>query len=153
MNHERRVVGHAGGWKEQMDTCVCGKPWPCEDARSKEWFRIRSLLAGENSTRFHREWNNICAQAEAGEFTWILQLRSIGIKAAHPDDGWVDRTTSSVHDFLTLQNPSFNDGLRVGELIAIGEPDHYRVRRVLSVQATRLSPLSFLLTPKYQIRK
>lgn len=29
MKHERRVVGHASGWQEQMDTCVCGKPWPC----------------------------------------------------------------------------------------------------------------------------
>jgi len=27
--HERRVVGHASGWKEQMDTCVCGQKWPC----------------------------------------------------------------------------------------------------------------------------
>ena len=27
--HERRVVGHASGWQEQMNTCVCGKPWPC----------------------------------------------------------------------------------------------------------------------------
>jgi hypothetical protein len=28
--HERRVVGHASGWKEHMDECVCGqKQWPC----------------------------------------------------------------------------------------------------------------------------
>lgn len=32
--HERRVVGHASGWQEQMDTCVCGKPWPCPSAVS-----------------------------------------------------------------------------------------------------------------------
>ncbi len=31
MKHERRVVGHASGWKEQMNTCVCGKPWPCSE--------------------------------------------------------------------------------------------------------------------------
>lgn len=29
IRHERRVVGHASGWQEQMDTCVCGQPWPC----------------------------------------------------------------------------------------------------------------------------
>jgi hypothetical protein len=29
MKHERRVVGHVSGWQEQMDTCVCGQPWPC----------------------------------------------------------------------------------------------------------------------------
>lgn len=32
--HERRVVGHASGWQEQMDTCVCGKPWPCASVAS-----------------------------------------------------------------------------------------------------------------------
>lgn len=32
--HERRVVGHASGWKEQMDTCACGRKWPCELARA-----------------------------------------------------------------------------------------------------------------------
>jgi hypothetical protein len=30
--HVRRIVGHASGWQEQMDTCVCGKPWPCSNA-------------------------------------------------------------------------------------------------------------------------
>lgn len=30
--HERRVVGHASGWHEQMNTCICGKRWPCPEA-------------------------------------------------------------------------------------------------------------------------
>jgi hypothetical protein len=30
MKHERRVVGHVSGWQEQMATCVCGQPWPCQ---------------------------------------------------------------------------------------------------------------------------
>lgn len=30
--HERRIVGHASGWKEQMDTCICGARWPCSGA-------------------------------------------------------------------------------------------------------------------------
>lgn len=32
--HERRVIGHASGWKEQMNTCVCGEKWPCLAAHS-----------------------------------------------------------------------------------------------------------------------
>jgi hypothetical protein len=36
MKHERRVVGHVSGWKEQMNTCVCGKVWPCIDSYSDE---------------------------------------------------------------------------------------------------------------------
>lgn len=34
--HERRVVGHVSGWQEQMNTCVCGKPWPCAELSSTE---------------------------------------------------------------------------------------------------------------------
>lgn len=36
VKHERRVVGHVSGWKEQMDTCVCGKPWPCPELESSK---------------------------------------------------------------------------------------------------------------------
>lgn len=32
--HERRAVGHVSGWQEQMDTCVCGKRWPCPELLS-----------------------------------------------------------------------------------------------------------------------
>lgn len=28
-NHMLRLVGHVGGYQEQMDVCICGKPWPC----------------------------------------------------------------------------------------------------------------------------
>jgi hypothetical protein len=34
--HERRVVGHVSGWKEQMNTCVCGRDWPCDLALTQE---------------------------------------------------------------------------------------------------------------------
>lgn len=42
--HERRVVGHASGWKEQMDTCVCGKPWPCSEV-SKGGSKLQAYVA------------------------------------------------------------------------------------------------------------
>jgi hypothetical protein len=37
--HERRVVGYASGQQEQMDTCVCGKPWPCPELRTSNPMR------------------------------------------------------------------------------------------------------------------
>lgn len=46
--HERRVVSHASGWKEQTDECVCGKPWPCpeltrpaEPPRAIQWSDVQ----------------------------------------------------------------------------------------------------------------
>lgn len=42
MKHERRVVGHVSGWQEQMNTCVCGKPWPCPDLQQpSQWIAYK----------------------------------------------------------------------------------------------------------------
>ena len=52
---------------------------------------------------------------------WIARLRVNGVKAAHPDDGWVDRPlfgAKTVH----FANPQFCDGLEPGDLVAIGQP-------------------------------
>jgi hypothetical protein len=50
---------------------------------------------------------------------WIEELRFRGVKAAHPDDGWVLRESNEV----TLTYPQFNDGLCVGDLLALGWPE------------------------------
>ena len=49
---------------------------------------------------------------------WMSQLRSDGFKAAHPNDGWVDRELNR----LTLIYPHFNDGLKVGDKVMLGWP-------------------------------
>lgn len=55
-------------------------------------------------------------QMESERQAWIADLRAQGVKAAHPDDGWVERETNKVH----LCYPDFNDGLEVGDLLALG---------------------------------
>lgn len=56
------------------------------------------------------------------ETSWVQALRDAGVKAAHPDDGWVKRNpdrSGHVH----LEYPQFKDGaLEVGDLIALGWP-------------------------------
>lgn len=34
--HEQRVVGHIDGRQERMPTCVCGKPWPCDEVSGQK---------------------------------------------------------------------------------------------------------------------
>jgi hypothetical protein len=70
---------------------------------------------------------------QAAEREWIAQLRSIGIKAAHPDDGWVKRDRSKHHDFVQFCYPQFDDGVKEGDRIALGWHDRYRVRIVQRV--------------------
>lgn len=49
-SHERRVVGHASGWQEQMDTCVCGQQWPCPKADIRALFN--KGIGVQNRNRF-----------------------------------------------------------------------------------------------------
>lgn len=67
---------------------------------------------------------------------WIADLRERGIKAAHPDDGWVDRDEDKIH----LCYPDFNDGLAVGGLLALGWPwQDTRIVRITGVSANRFA--------------
>jgi len=57
-------------------------------------------------------------EMEAEQDRWVAGLRAAGVKAAHPDDGWVDRVANSI----ILCYPQFNDGAGVGDVIALGSP-------------------------------
>lgn len=57
----------------------------------------------------------ICRDAASHEKRWIAAMRSAGLKAAHPDDGWVDRERNEVG----FCYPSFYDNPRVGDEIAL----------------------------------
>jgi hypothetical protein len=60
------------------------------------------------------------------ERRWCDELREAGIKAAHPDDGWVDREANTVR----LEYPQFVGPLAVGDVIALGQPEGYRLVRL-----------------------
>jgi hypothetical protein len=76
----------------------------------------------------------------AEERAWIERLRDEGVRAAHPDDGWVNREES----YVSLMYPQFNDGLATGSLLALGWPGDnkgvfsgYRIVRVTEIRCTR----------------
>lgn len=82
----------------------------------------------------------------ARECDWIDSLREQGVKAAHPDDGWVDRDENKVH----LAYPQFNDGLTVGDLLALGWDDKWRLVRV--TETSELQGLGGWLPPSLRDR-
>ena len=92
-------------------------------------------LCGSNGSvegnAFQSLWGQVCRDSHEREQQWIRGLRAAGIKAAHPDDGWVNRKDNTV----SFQYPQFNDGVKDGDLIALGWPDKYRIVRV--TKATR----------------
>ena len=86
---------------------------------------------------FGRIWAASVAKGKREEALWIERLRADGIKAAHPDDGWIDRDEDSVF----FSYPQFNDGVRVGDRIALGSPRKYRVVEVVGQKEAGFIPM------------
>lgn len=77
---------------------------------------------------FVARWNEGCRESHLSEQKWIAELRANGIKAAHPDDGWVDRKENSV----LFAYPQFNDGVKAGDLVALGW--HFNKTRIVRIR-------------------
>lgn len=83
-------------------------------------------LVTTSNPGFAKVWAATCRDVQVEQDAWIVGLRAYGVKAAHPDDGWVDRD----HNQLYPRYPQFNGGVTVGDIIALGWPDQYRLVRV-----------------------
>lgn len=74
-------------------------------------------------------WDRICTEYDNAQDRARAYLRSIGVKLAHPDDGWVKRRPDGSGSFHRSWYPLFDDRPEVGDLIAFGSPpegEHYR---------------------------
>lgn len=65
---------------------------------------------------FRATWNQICDDMAREKRDWIARLRAQGYKAAHPNDGWVDRE----RNIITFCYPHFDDGAKSGDLMMLG---------------------------------
>jgi len=75
---------------------------------------------------FIEAYNEACTSQEIACQEWIAMLRKDGVRAAHPDDGWVDWERSTVH----LCYPQFDDGIWCGEIVALGTSSDHRLVRI-----------------------
>lgn len=78
----------------------------------------------------------IAEKMEREQADWICHLRANGVKAAHPDDGWVDRQKNTIR----FQYPQFNDGVGIGDLVALGWPSSKtRIVEIIGREETMLA--------------
>lgn len=71
-------------------------------------------------------WDDIGRRMADEKASWTEILRGMGVKLAHPDDGWVRRDSNH---FSLSWYAQFDDRPEVGDLIAFGKPtdgEHYR---------------------------
>jgi hypothetical protein len=79
-----------------------------------DWNAMEFCARGEAS--FMETWVKIVREGRDQEQAWIDELRARGFKAAHPNDGWVDRERS----ILTFCYPQFDSGAGAGDLVMLG---------------------------------
>lgn len=60
--------------------------------------------------------DSILRQIQNENLHYISELRALGFKSSHPNDGWVDRK----HNIITLSYPDFDDGCKVGDKVMLG---------------------------------
>lgn len=97
---------------------------------------MKHLVSGDKE--FVALWHRICDEQASKQREWVQRLRSIGISASHPDDGWVDRRENTV----CLVYPHFNDGVSVGSMVALGEPDSFRIVEITASIKNTFSMMS-----------
>ena len=82
--------------------------------------------AAEEFVSKMREWENSYNLLTRA---WIAELRAFGVKAARPEDGWVDRKNNMV----CMLYCDFNDGAGVGDLVALGDHKQHRIVRITGI--------------------
>jgi hypothetical protein len=90
-------------------------------------------LMTSNNPEVGKSWGDICREGQAKQDAWVAALREQGISAAHPDDGWVNRTTNEIN----FVYPQFKDALQPGSLVALGWPDRHRIVELTDLKVTQ----------------
>ena len=92
-------------------------------------YRSRDGLLSSSDPAAVAAWNESLDRQESAGNHWRRVLRAMGVKYAHPDDGWVKRDAPEPYATVSWY-PLFDDHPEVGDLMAFGSaydvPDHYR---------------------------
>lgn len=70
----------------------------------------------------------ILSEEQDKEFFWKKKLREKGVKAALPNIDYNEERKK-----VDFYSPIFNDGVEIGDIIAIGKPDNYFLVHILRV--------------------
>jgi GTP-dependent phosphoenolpyruvate carboxykinase len=94
---------------------------------------IVSSNGSEAGDAFVRGYMLLVKEHQERQAEWVAALRAQGVKAAHPNDGWNDRMQQIIH----FSYPQFDDGVQVGDVIAVGRPDEYTLCKVTEIVKKR----------------
>lgn len=82
------------------------------------------------SASFYQTFADVITEDKRQTREWVEDLRQRGVRAAHPDDGWVNRDTNEV----IMTYPYFCGNLKVNDIIVLGDYREYRVVRIIAIR-------------------
>jgi hypothetical protein len=82
-----------------------------------DWAEMKKNCTGRTK-QLQKESDAIVDGMERDENSWIANLRKEGFKAAHPNDGWINRVDKN----FILCYPQFDDGVTLGSMVMLGWP-------------------------------
>ena len=134
--HDRDVEQSVG--RRRSDRDVCAERRTGDLRRGDEMSHVRIVLNDGSSVSCQPQHATsvmqIDAEIAAEKREWIADLRARHVRAAHPDDGWVDREANTVR----LIYPQYSDDVEVGALLALGSPgSKTRIVRITAIEPDR----------------
>lgn len=90
---------------------------------------------------FVDKWNQGCRAAHNEELQWITMLKADGVKASHPEDGWVDREKNEV--FFCYPQFGGDDNVSFGDRVALGRPGKYRIVEIIGSRRVILGDMKY----------
>ncbi len=85
-----------------------------------------------SAQEFIELFNNSVRDRKESKIKWVDSLRKEGVRASHPNDGWIDRE-NKIAQFCY---PHFNMGVKEGDRIALGTFEKYEIVEVYKVLKT-----------------
>ena len=74
-------------------------------------------------------YNKICEDYEKEKENWIKELKEQGYKAAHPNDGWVNREDN----VFQLCYPYFEEQIKIGDKVMLGWHNEHKTNKSVIV--------------------
>ncbi len=99
------------------------------------------LVQGDSS--FVSSYEEIVKKNNKLRSEWAEKLKLDGVKASHPDDGWVDRK----ENYVQFCYPQFIESIEVGDEVALGDFDKYRVVKIVSVEKSGFGLAKYYFSP------
>lgn len=95
---------------------------------------------GKAGEEFVDLFDEACSNVRNRKRLWVKYLKELGIDGALKNDGWIDQENKT---FVYPSYAYFNDGTKVGSLVAIGGPYNFKTVEITEIDEPWFGPTKY----------